>query len=504
MAIPGVRNFGAHIGQALIADEVVGVNFGENWISIDPNADYDETLKKVEEVVQSYPGLRRDVQTYLKERVREVLTGSGDAIVVRIYGDDLKTMKEQAQKVQDILSGIDGVIDEHISLQAEVPQVQVEVDLAKAQRLGIKPGDVRRAAATLMAGEEVGDIFRDGKAYDVNVWSTPATRASVTSIRQLPIDVPDGGQVLLGEIADVSIKPTPNQIEHDATSRKIDVDANVKGRDLGSVVQELETKLKDLDFPRGYHAELLGEYAERQAAQQRLLWFAGLAVVAIFFLLQASYGSWRLASLSFFTLPSALVGGVLAAYLTGGVISLGSLVGFFTVLGIAARNGILLINHYQHLEREEGVPFGKELVLRGSKERLSPILMTTLATGLALVPLVVLGDIPGHEIEHPMAVVILGGLLTSTLLNLLVLPALYLRFGRGKGDGAGSRLTDLDSPSGTPGGARPVPQAPSTGPQLGTAHAMQWSQLSPAHAWARKVRARLRPRLRGSEWQGAG
>ncbi|MDI1464827.1 efflux RND transporter permease subunit [Catellatospora sp. KI3] len=466
MAIPGVRNFGAHIGQALIADEVVGVNFGENWISVDPSADYDTTLKKIEDVVQSYPGLRRDVQTYLKERVREVLSGAGDAVVVRIYGEDLTTMKAQAEQVRDILGGIDGVVDEHISLQANVPQVQVEVDLAKAQALGVKPGDVRRAAATLMAGEEVGDIFRDGKAYDVNVWSTPETRQNVDAIKQLPIDVPGGGTVPLGEVASVKVAATPNQIEHDAASRKIDVGANVHGRDLGSVVNELETKMAEqVDFPRGYHAELLGEYAERQAAQKRLLLFAVLAVVAIFFLLQASYDSWRLALLSFLTLPSALVGGVLAAFLTGGLITLGSLVGFFTVLGIAARNGILLINHFQHLEREEGEPFGLSLVLRGAKERLSPILMTTLATGLALVPLVVLGDIPGHEIEHPMAVVILGGLVTSTLLNLFVLPALYLRFGKGKaGRAAATTAPDSPLPAGAPG--RP---APATGTMASTA-----------------------------------
>jgi Cu/Ag efflux pump CusA len=198
------------------------------------------------------------------------------------------------------------------------------------------------------------------------------------------------------------------------------------------VARDVQEKLKDITFAPGYHAELLGEYVERQAAQRRILIFAIAAVIAIFLLLQASYGAWRLAVLSFVTLPSALVGGVLAAYAGGGIISLGSMVGFLTVLGIAARNGILLISHYQHLERYEGETFGPALVLRGSRDRLSPILMTTLATALALVPLVVLGDRPGHEIEHPMAVVILGGLATSTLLNLFLVPVLYLRFGRNR------------------------------------------------------------------------
>jgi Cu/Ag efflux pump CusA len=189
-------------------------------------------------------------------------------------------------------------------------------------------------------------------------------------------------------------------------------------------------ELDDVAIAQGYHAELKGEFAEREAAQNRLLLFAGFAALGIFLLLQSSFGSWRLATLTFVTLPMALVGGVLAVFVGDGIISLGALVGFFTVFGIAARNGILMINHFQHLERVEGVAFGSELVLRGAMERLNPILMTSLATGLALVPLVVAGPIPGHEIEYPLAIVILGGLLTSTLLNLFVVPALYLRFGK--------------------------------------------------------------------------
>ena len=195
-------------------------------------------------------------------------------------------------------------------------------------------------------------------------------------------------------------------------------------------MKDVRKRLDNVSFPRGYHAELLGEYHERQTAQTRMLTAGVIAVAAILLLLMLSFGSWRLATFSFLTLIMALVGGVLAAWGTGGVISLGSLVGFFTVFGIAARNGILLVNHCQHLEKYEGETFGPALVLRGARERLSPILMTSLATALALVPLVVLGDRPGHEIEYPLAVVILGGLVTSTLLNLFVVPSLYLRFGK--------------------------------------------------------------------------
>ena len=429
-AIPGVQNFGSHIGQALAADEVVGVDFGENWVSVDPKVDYDQTIASIQNVVAGYPGIYRDVLTYLKERIREVLTGTSEAIVVRIYGEDLDVLRAKGEEVVAILGGIDGVIEEHVELQAEIPQLQVTADLEAATRHGLKPGDIRRASSTLLQGEEVADIFRGGKAYDVQVWSVPSTRRSVSDVENLMIGTPDGGQVALKEVADVEFAPTPNAIYREDVKRRIDVGANVAGRDLGSVVSEFEDKMEEVDFPRGFHAEILGENAEREAAQSRLLIFAVVAIIGIFLLLQAPLRSWRLATLSFITLPMALVGGVVAVFMSGGIVSLGSLVGFFTVLGIVARNGIMMVSHYQHLEEHEGETFGPALVMRGSKERLAPILMTALTTGLALVPLVIFGEIPGAEIEYPMGIVILGGLVTSTLLNLFVVPALYLRFGK--------------------------------------------------------------------------
>src|SRR5215217_3474813 len=430
--IPGVRNFGSHIGQALLGEEIAGVNFGENWISIDPAADYEKTLAAIEETVAGYPGLYRDVQTYLNERIGEVLTGAGHPIVVRIIGPDLEVLRGKADEVRDVLSATEGIDDANIELQVDVPQLEVEVDLAKAQQYGLKPGDVRRAAATLLQGEEVGDIFIGGKTYDVNVWSTPATRHSLTDIQNLMIDTPDGGRVRLADVADIRIVPVPNVIEREGQSRKIDVSANVKGRDLGSVAADVEDTLNKIEFPLGYHFEIKGEFAERQAAQRNLLTAGAIAVIAIFFLLYTSFGSWRPTFLTFFTLPWALVGGVLTAYLSGGILSLGSLVGLLTILGIATRNGIMMISHFKHLEDEEGMAFGPELVLRGARERIAPIIMTALTTGLALLPLIVAGNIPGQEIEYPMAIVILGGLITSTLLNLLVVPTLYVHFGKSK------------------------------------------------------------------------
>jgi Cu/Ag efflux pump CusA len=270
-------------------------------------------------------------------------------------------------------------------------------------------------------------------SFDVFVWGDARARSDLEALRRLPIEAPGGGLVPLSAVARVEIAPAPNEIKRERSSRRIDVTCNVSGRDLGRVAREIETRLKQIPFAAGYHPEILGEYQAREAARTRLLLLSGLAALGIFLLLHADLGSLRLAWLVFGSLPFALVGGVLAAALSGGALSLGSLVGFVSVLGIAARNGILLVSHYRHLERVEGMPFGPELILRGAEERLVPILMTALCAALALVPLALAGDAPGYEIEHPMAVVILGGLVTSTALNLLLLPALYARFGGGAG-----------------------------------------------------------------------
>ena len=429
-AIPGVRNFGAHIGQASNADEVVGPEFGENWISIDPDADYDQTLAAVQSEVDSYPGLYRDVQTYLKERIREVLTGTDEALVVRVSGDDLDTLVKLADEIEDVLSATPGLEAPQAELLTDVPQIEVKVDLDRAQRYGLKPGDVRRAAATLVAGIEVADIYQAGRTYDINVYGVPALRHSLASIQALLIDTPDGRHVRLDRVADVTIKPTPNAIPREGGTRRIDVTAGLTGADAGGIAEEVENRVAEVDLPQGYSLAVLGEHAEREAAQNRIFLLGIGALIAILLLLHLAFGSFRLALLFFPTLPMALVGGVLAALATGGIISLGSLVGFFTVFGIAARNGIMMISHFQHLEQVEGMPLGRDLVMRGARERLSPILMTAGATGFALIPLVIAGAIPGHEIEHPMAIVILGGLITSTLLNLFVVPSLYLRFAR--------------------------------------------------------------------------
>jgi Cu/Ag efflux pump CusA len=239
-----------------------------------------------------------------------------------------------------------------------------------------------------------------------------------------------GAQVRLSEVADVMIAPAANEIRREDGSRRIDVTMNIAGDNLGGVAREVEERVGKLTFARGYHPEFLGEYAALQASQRQLLVLGGLCLIGILLLVWLEFRSIRITALVGISLPFALLGGVAAVLLSGGVMSLGSLVGFVTVLGISARNGIMLLSHYQHLERHEGEPFGPGLILRGAEERLVPILMTASCASLALLPLVVRGDAPGHEIEHPMALVILGGLVSSTLLNLLLMPALYARFGR--------------------------------------------------------------------------
>src|SRR4029453_2921811 len=239
-------------------------------ISISKDADYDKTHARIEEMVEGYPGLYRDVQTYLKERIREVLTGTGEAIVVRIFGPDLEVLRDKAEEVRAAHADVPNLLNLHKEVRVEDPHIQVTVKREEAQRYGLKPGDVRRASATLMAGEEVGDIFLGGRTYDVQVWTAPDSRHNLGSGREVLINTPPGQRVRLAEVADISIRPTPNAIKREASSRRIDVEASVKGRDLGAVASDVQARLEKLSFPLGYYAVLQGEYQELNAARRRL------------------------------------------------------------------------------------------------------------------------------------------------------------------------------------------------------------------------------------------
>ena len=429
MAVPGVRNFGAHIGRAEVADEVVGINFTELWISLDPTVEYDSTVATIQEVVDGYPGLTRDLLTYLRERVKEVLTGASASIVVRIFGPDYGVLGAKAREVGEALRGIDGVADLALQQLTLIPQVEVRLRPEDAQRAGVTPAMVRDTLATLLQGTKVGEIYDEQRIFAVVVWSVPAVRSDLFALRRLAIDTLGGGYVPLEAVADVTLAPTPNEITREGGSRRIDVTSNVRDRDLAAVATDIEAAVATIPFDEGYHAEVLGEYAAQAASRNRLLAIGAVALLGILLVLHIDFGSTRVVGLLALTLPFALIGGVGAVFLSGGVLSLGSLVGFVTVLGIAARNGIMLVSHYRHLQEIENVPFGPELIIRGAEERLAPILMTALSTGLALLPIVVGGSRAGQEIEHPMAVVIVGGLLTSTVLNLFLLPPIFLHYG---------------------------------------------------------------------------
>jgi Cu/Ag efflux pump CusA len=430
----GVSNVGGHAGRAELGDQVVNVNSSELWVSLDPSADYDRTLAAVEEVVNGYPGIDRSVLTYPKERINDVLKTpdgvEGKDLTVRVFGQDLGTLRTTAYELRDSMMEVDGVDAPRVELPVQQPTLEVEVDLERAQELGVKPGDVRRAAAAVLSGVEAGKIFEAQKIFQVVVWGTPATRTSLANVRQLLIDRPNGaGQVRLDEVADVRVKSSPNAIRHEDVSRYVDVGVDVRGRDIDAVASDIEERIAATDFDLEYHAELLGDYQDKQSARLAFIGASVAAAVGILLLLHAAFASWRMASVLFVALPGALTGGAVAALIDGDLISIGSLVGFLAVFGLAARNSVVLVKRCQDLEDLEGEAFGPELVRRAARERLAPAVMSAVTTALVLLPLLFFGGLAGHELVHPMAAVILGGLVTSTVLNLLVVPALYLRFG---------------------------------------------------------------------------
>ncbi|MFE9691613.1 efflux RND transporter permease subunit [Micromonospora sp. NPDC005806] len=433
-AVQGVRNIGAHTGRALASDQVVNMNSGEVWLSVEPGADYGRTLAAVQRVVDGYPGVQSDVMTYSDKRIREVVTrGATEDLIVRVYGNDYTVLNQKAQEVLGIISGIDGVTEPRVRTAEVAPTVEIEVSVAKAAKYGLKPGDVRRAAATLISSTVAGNLFDDQKVFEVVVWGVPAVRQNTSTIQNLLIDAPVGGpgggptQVRLADVADVRVVAKPEVITHDQVSRSMDVVANVRGRGLDAVTSEVKDRLAQVTFPREHHLEVLGEAQARAGSDFRVWTFVIGALILIFFLLQAGFGSWRVASLYFLLLPTALAGGLLLAALDRSAVSVVALLGLLTVLAMAVRGGTLQIRRYQRLT-EGGHPHGAELVELGSRQQFTPAVTGMLAAGLAVVPMVLYGSVAGLEIVSPLALIILGGLATTALLNLFVLPVLYLRF----------------------------------------------------------------------------
>ena len=427
-ALPGVDDVAAHVGRAVASDQVVNVNAAEVWVSVGASADYDETVAAIESAAGGFEDVESDVLTYSEQRVTDVLGRGEDEIVVRLYGQDPQILEAKADEVRTAITGIDGLEDAQVDVPLAESTIQVEPDIELAESHGLAPGDVRRAATTLLSGLTVGNLFEEQKVFDVAVWGTEQIRQSEADVGALLIDTPDGGLVPLGDVADVRVVPTPSAILHESVEPYVDVTASVSGRKVGDVAGDVEQAVEQVTFPLEHHAQVLGDFAEQGATRTRVIAIAVAGLIAIFLLLQAAFASWRLAGLVFLSLPMALAGGVVAALITGGDITLGSAAGLIAVLALAARIAIVLIRHYQHGQRE-GDEFGADLVIGGTGERIVPILVSVLACAAALIPFAIMSG-AGSEIVGPMAIVIVGGLISTSLLAIVVLPALYLRFGR--------------------------------------------------------------------------
>jgi Cu/Ag efflux pump CusA len=447
-SLDGVDNVGAHVGRAVAGDQRQDVNSGEVWVSVDSGADYDATFTAIEDAVAGVQGVRSDVITYSEQRIRDVgalregqnpatgdgidvLTGTDRPLTVRVYGAELGTLRRQAARVQTLMTQTDGVVDPRVEELIEQPNVEIEVDLERARQFGVKPGDVRRAEATLVQGLVVGSVFEEQKVFEVVVKGTSAVRRSVADVRNLLIDTPGGGQVRLTQVADVRVRDLPISIPRESVSRYLDVSADVSGRSLDAVAGELEDRLASSAFPIEYHAEVLTQTTSSEINLGLVIGSALAALIAAFLLMQAAFRGWLLAGLVLATLPVALSGGAVAG-LIDGEFALGSLVGFLALLGLATRHALLLIRRMQDLERYEGEAFGPVLVARGARERLAATATSLTALATVALVFVVLGPRPGLEIVNPMAIVILGGLVTTALVSLVALPALYLRFGGGQ------------------------------------------------------------------------
>ena len=348
---------------------------------------------------------------------------------MRVYGNNFDILRAKAEEIRALMANIPGIENPHVELQTEEPAIEVKVDVDLAARYGLKPGDVRRATSTIIGGITVGALFEDQKVFDVVVWGRPEMRDNIDDVRNLMINIENGSPVRLAQVADVRIVPATSIIRRQGSSRRIDVSAKVDKQSLGDVANDVARAIKQVTFPFEHHAEILGEYKEGRAVLQSIYGYMAAAAVLMFLLAQAVLRSWALTVLALLGVPVAILGGLAASAIAGGDFSLGSLLGLGAVCALMVRQGIGLVSHFQHLQMHEGEPFGEALVRRGVKEQLPSIMASSVTTLVLMLPFAVLGNSAGLEIAHPLAVVTLGGIITSTLAILFVLPALYARFG---------------------------------------------------------------------------
>ncbi len=432
LAHPAVVSTARRTGRAELDEHAQGVNAAELDVQLDLSvAPVDRVMAELREETGSLPGMNITIGQPIGHRIDHMLSGTRAAIAVKIFGLDLYRLRSLGEAVRSTIEPIPGVVDLAVEQQSDVPQLRIRANRPAMARFGVTPGQLTEAVDVAFGGEAVSQVLEGQRSFDLVVRYPASRRDTQQRIAGARVDTPLGGGVPLGELADVSLDRGPNTISREDVQRKIVVQANVQGRDVGSVVSDIQAAVGDaIELPEGYYVEYGGQFESGQAAARTIGFLSVAAIGAIFLILLQEFGTARLALLVMVNLPLALIGGVAAVWLMGGVLNVATMVGFITLFGIAARNGILLVSHYGHL-RSEGLPL-QAAVVQGSMERLSPILMTALTAALALIPLALGGGEPGKEIQAPLAVVVLGGLLTSTFLNMVVVPSLYLRFASGK------------------------------------------------------------------------
>jgi len=443
LAHPGVETTDRRQGRAELDEHAQGVNAAEIDVTLRDGVDKERLLEELRREVSTIPGTNVTLGQPIGHRIDHMLSGTRANIAVKIFGPDLYRLRQLGSEVRDAIAGVEGIADLQVEQQMDVPQLRIRADRSAMARYGMTAGGLAETIDVAFNGEVVSEVLEEGKSFDLVVRFPAALRSSAEAIANVPFNTPTGARVPLGLLARVTVERGPNTVSRENVQRKIVVQANVAGRDLGGPVADIQRRVREtVTLPAGYYVEYGGQFESQAEATRTIAVLSLLSIAAIFLILFVDFRSARVAILIMANLPLALIGGVLAVLLTSRIVSVASLVGFVTLFGIAVRNGILLIAHYRHL-LVEGVPF-REGIVRGSLERLSPICMTALCAGLALIPLALGGGEPGKELQTPMAIVILGGLLSSLALNMVVLPALYWLFGEreirvGAGDEAALR-----------------------------------------------------------------
>ncbi len=444
LANGAVRNTDRRQGRAELDEHAQGVNAGEIDVTLRGGFDKEELFEELRREFSSIPGTSITIGQPIGHRIDHMLSGTRANIAVKIFGPDLYELRQVGAQARDAMQSVNGVADLQLEQQMDVPQLRIEADRAALGRYGMTVGDLAQAIDVAFNGEVVSQVLEQGRSVDLVVRFPESLRSSAEAIGTVMFGTPTGQRVPLSQIARIVTEMGPNTVSRENVQRKIVVQANVAGRDLGSTVADIRDAIEErVSLPAGYHVEYGGQFEAQEESRRTLAALSLVSIAGIFLILFVEFKSGRTAMLVMANLPLALVGGVIAVLLTGRIVSIASLVGFVTLFGIATRNGILLVSHYRQL-LGEGVPF-REAVTRGSLERISPILMTALTAGLALVPLALGGGEPGNELQTPMAIVILGGLLSATALNMIVLPALYWMYGdrsAGSQDAGGWGLRD--------------------------------------------------------------